>query len=69
MYHLALWKTWSAELELPPENLPILRHAQFEDLLNGTFADPVSAILRAVKPEEGIRCSVAIQRCRDSRKA
>ncbi|GEM_PF-6926193 len=54
------WKTWSAELELTPEIFPILRHAQFEDLLNGTFADPVSAILRAVKPEEGIACSVAI---------
>lgn len=54
------WRTWIADLELTPEIFPILRHAQFEDLLNGTFADPVSAILRAVKPEEGIRCSVAI---------
>ncbi len=54
------WKTWSAELELTPEVFPILRHTQFEDLLNHNFADPVSAILRAVKPEEGIRCSVAI---------
>lgn len=53
-------ETWSASLHLVPEIYPILRHAQFEDLLNGTFADPVSAILRAVKPEEGIRCSVAI---------
>ena len=61
MDHLAVWKSWSAELELTPENLPILRHAQFEDLLNGTFADPVSSILRVVKPEEGIRCLVAIQ--------
>ena len=56
----ANWQTWSAELKLAPEVFPILRHTQFEDLLNGTFADPVSAILRAVKPEEGIRCSVAI---------
>jgi hypothetical protein len=54
------WNTWSATLELTPEIFPILRHTQFEDLLNGDFADPVSAILRAVKPEEGIRCSVAI---------
>ncbi len=54
------WRTWSAELGLAPEIFPILRHAQFEDLLNGIFADPVSAILRAIKPEEGIRCSVAI---------
>jgi hypothetical protein len=55
------WSTWSTELVLRPELFPILRHAQFEDLLNGTFADPVSGILRAVKPGEGIRCSVAIQ--------
>src|ERR1700686_4324933 len=54
------WRTWSATLALTPEIFPILRHAQFEDLLNGTFADPVSAILRAVKPEEGIACSVEI---------
>ena len=55
------WTTYSAELELSPELFPILRHGQFEDLLNGTFADPVSGILRAVKPGEGIRCSVAIR--------
>src|SRR5207248_10894104 len=54
------WRTWSAELELTPEIFPILRHAQFEDLLNGTFAGPVSAILRAIRPEEGSTCSVAI---------
>jgi hypothetical protein len=55
------WSTWSAELHLRPEIFPILRHAQFEDLLNGTFADPVSGILRAVKPGEGIACSVTIR--------
>ena len=55
------WKTWFAELALQPELFPILRHAQFEDLLNGNFADPVSGILRAVMPGEGIRCSVALR--------
>lgn len=54
------WNAWTAALRLSPEILPILRHGQFEDLLNGTFADPVSAILRAIKPEEGICCSVEI---------
>ncbi len=48
------WKQWSVALELTPELFPILRHAQFEDLLNGTFADPVSAILRSVRPDEGL---------------
>lgn len=57
---LSGWATWSADLMLVPEVFPILRHAQFEDLLNGIFADPVSAILRAVKPDEGIRCSVSM---------
>ena len=55
------WTTFSAELELRPELFPILRHGQFEDLLNGTFADPVSGILRAVMPGKGIACSVAIR--------
>lgn len=55
------WKTWSAELDLTPEMFPILRHAQFEDLLNGTFADPITGMLRAVKPTDGIQCSIAIQ--------
>ena len=44
------WSTWSMSLDLSPELFPILRHAQFEDLLNGTFADPVSGILRAITP-------------------
>ncbi len=54
------WKTWYADLELTPEIFPILRHAQFEDLLNGTFADPVSGILRAVKPDDAVRCRIEI---------
>src|SRR5436309_158697 len=54
------WQTWTAELELTPEVFPILRHAQFEDLLNGTFADPINGILRAIKPAEDVHCSVMI---------
>ena len=52
--------TWSAELRLTPELLPILRHGQFEDLLNGNFADPITSILRAVAPKDGVQASVAI---------
>jgi hypothetical protein len=51
---------WSAELELVPELLPILRHAQFEDLLNGNFADPITGILRAILPDESVYCRVEI---------
>jgi hypothetical protein len=52
------WQTWSAELELCPELFPILRHAQFEDLLNGIFADPVSGILRSIRPADDLRCRI-----------
>ena len=40
--------------QVPPELFPILCHGQFEALLTGTFVDPVSGILRAVRPEKGI---------------
>ena len=51
---------WSTEIELVPELFPILRHAQFEDLLNHNFADPVSGLLRAILPEEGMKCRIEI---------
>ena len=56
----AEFETWAADLELVPELFPILRHAQFEDLLNHNFADPVSGILRAIKPEERLLCCIEI---------
>jgi hypothetical protein len=55
------WSTWSTKLELTPEFFPILRHAQFEDLLNGTFADPITGILRAVTPTEGLLCRIELR--------
>ena len=54
------WKMWYADLELSPELFLILRHAQFKDLPNGVFADPVSGILRAVKPDDEVRFRVEI---------
>lgn len=54
------WITWSGELELTPELFPILRHTQFEDLLNHNFADPITGILRAIKPEGELLCRVEI---------
>jgi len=54
------WETWYADLTLTPELFPILRHAQFEDLLNGTFADPITGILRAVMPTSDVRGHVEI---------
>jgi|SRR5579863_460823 len=54
------WETWSAELDLVPELYPILRHAQFEDLLNGTFADPIASVLRSIRPDGRVRCRIEI---------
>jgi hypothetical protein len=50
--------TWSAELSLEPELFPILRHAQFEDLLNGNFADPINSLLQAIKPDAECECRI-----------
>jgi len=43
---------WFVDLDLRPELFPILRHAQFEDLLNHNFADPVSSLLHAIRPDD-----------------
>lgn len=70
------WQTWTMQLELVPELYPILRHAQFEDLLNGNFADPSSTLLRAIRPDDDVRCRVEFtcwratrQRCHEARDA
>lgn len=51
---------WTVDLKLTPELLPILRHAQFEDSLNHLFADPVSGLLRAIKPDDFLHCFVEL---------
>lgn len=55
------YESWAVDLTLVPELFPILRHAQFEDLLNRNYADPITSLLRAIKPEEGVYCSVEIE--------
>ena len=40
---------WSAELNLEPELFPILRHAQFEDSLNGSFGRKGTPMIRRSK--------------------
>jgi hypothetical protein len=52
---------WSVSLRLSPELFPVLRHAQFEDLLNGQFADPIDSLLRAMRPDIRLRTRVAIR--------
>ena len=54
------WHTVSMNLTLVPELLPILRHAQFEDALNRNFADPVSSLLRSIKPDGVFECQAEI---------
>lgn len=52
-------ETWFADLRLEPELFPVLRHAQFEDQLNRTFADPIDGVLQSlIYSEEGMRCRV-----------
>jgi hypothetical protein len=70
------WEAWTAELALVPELFPVLRHAQFEDMLNRNFADPVSGLLRAIKPAEDSECRIEIivtpatsRRCRRAMRA
>ncbi len=45
---------WYADLRLVPDVYPILRHAQFEDMLTGKYEDPIDAILKAVQPGGGL---------------
>jgi hypothetical protein len=70
------FETWYADVRLVPELFPILRHAQFEDLLNHNFADPVSSLLRAIRPDASLQCRVEIsvvpasrRRCHTARDA
>lgn len=49
-----------AGLRLSPDLYPILRHAQFEDTLNRTVADPIAGILRAIRPQEGMESRIEI---------
>lgn len=70
------WRTAVAHLDLVPELYPILRHAQFEDLLNGVFADPINGILRSIQPDESLIARIQIiavpadhRRCRVAARA
>lgn len=53
-------ESWTVDLELVPELYPILRHAQFEDMLNHNFADPINSLLRSIKPDDSLVCRVEI---------
>lgn len=54
------WEEYAVDLFLSPELFPILRHSQFEDLLNGNFADPTNAILQAITPDDSSRCRIVV---------
>lgn len=53
------WPTWTASISLTPDLYPIIRHAQFEDLANRSFADPIDGLLRAATGSEFLQCSIA----------
>jgi hypothetical protein len=54
------WHTWETALALKPDLFPILRHSQFEDLANRSFADPIDGLLRAATATAVLRCSIQI---------
>lgn len=53
---------WTASVQLEPDLFPILRHAQFEDSLIRTFADPLSSLLNALRDGEST-ATVTITAC------
>jgi hypothetical protein len=63
------WRTWEASLTLVPDLFPILRHSQFEDLANRSFADPIDGLLRAATSTATLRCSIQISVSRTSSRA
>lgn len=62
----AAWHTWQTAITLSPDLFPILRHAQFEDLANRSFADPIDGLLRAATPTSTLRCRIQISASRTS---
>lgn len=63
------WHTWQVGLRLTPDLFPILRHAQFEDLANRSFADPIDGLLRAATSSPILRCRIQIFAARTPRRA
>ena len=55
------WHTWRVDLSLTPDLFPILRHSQFEDLANRSFADPIDGLLRAATPTSTVPDSNGLQ--------
>jgi hypothetical protein len=55
------WDSWTTEVVLRPELFPTLRHAQFEDALTRSYADPITGILRTITPNESLLCRISIR--------
>lgn len=55
-------RRWHVDLHLHRDIFPIKRHGQFEDVLNRTLADPLTALLGAVatKPKDALRSRIEI---------
>jgi hypothetical protein len=63
------WHTWQLTIRLTPDLFPILRHAQFEDLANRSFADPIDGLLRAATPTSDLRCRIQMKVSRTPNRA
>ena len=52
--------TWSCSLRLVPEIFPILRHKQFQDVVDGTLEDPLESLLGVVQPGDRLQPRILI---------
>lgn len=53
-------ETWSCTLRLTPELFPILRHKQFQDLVDGSLEDPLESLLGVVGDGDGLQSRIVI---------
>lgn len=52
---------WSMTVRLTPDLFPILRHDQFEDLITHSYADPIDAVLQALRPDRNVHLKMELR--------
>ena len=52
--------TWSCSLRLVPELFPILRHKQFQDVVDGSLEDPLESLLGVVQADDRLQPRIEI---------
>src|SRR3989304_4431662 len=54
-------RCWTVELQLRPDIFPMKRYPQFEDAINRTTADPLTALLSTLTPDRRHRLKTRIE--------